>query len=169
MPDGTYVVGSQCRCDACAVRAYCTRMVYFAVFLAKFSYVLPQCSFPRTTLREFESKAQQAFTAKMGFNRKMACAIRYGPVTLGGVGLVQFETIQGSGQIQNFLKHWRAYKYIGSLLRCTLAWAQFNAGIGSPILMQPSLPLAHFESHYLQSLREYLARIDGQLEVDEPY
>eukprot|EP00980_Cylindrotheca_fusiformis_P007788 scaffold1667_cov78-Cylindrotheca_fusiformis.AAC.1 len=35
--------------------------------------------------------------------------------------------------------------------------------------MQPSLPLAHFESHYLQSLREYLARIDGQLEVDEPY
>eukprot|EP00980_Cylindrotheca_fusiformis_P013761 scaffold3547_cov96-Cylindrotheca_fusiformis.AAC.1 len=129
------------------------RMVYFAVFLAKFSYVLPQCSFPRTTLREFESKAQQAFTAKMGFNRKMACAIRYGPVTLGGVGLVQFETIQGSGQIQNFLKHWRAYKYIGSLLRCTLAWAQFNAGIGRPILMHPSLPLAHFESHYLQSLR----------------
>eukprot|EP00980_Cylindrotheca_fusiformis_P026777 scaffold17422_cov103-Cylindrotheca_fusiformis.AAC.6 len=145
------------------------RMVYFAVFLAKFSYVLPQCSFPRTTLREFESKAQQAFTAKMGFNRKMACAIRYGPVSLGGVGLVQFETIQGSGQIQNFLKHWRSYKYIGSLLRCTLAWAQFNAGIGSPILMKPSLPLAHFESHYLQSLRAYLARIDGQLEVDEPY
>eukprot|EP00980_Cylindrotheca_fusiformis_P009291 scaffold2039_cov113-Cylindrotheca_fusiformis.AAC.1 len=24
MPDGTYVVGSQCRCDACAMRAYCT-------------------------------------------------------------------------------------------------------------------------------------------------
>eukprot|EP00980_Cylindrotheca_fusiformis_P009284 scaffold2032_cov122-Cylindrotheca_fusiformis.AAC.6 len=23
MPDGTYVVGSQCRCDAGAVRAYC--------------------------------------------------------------------------------------------------------------------------------------------------
>eukprot|EP00980_Cylindrotheca_fusiformis_P019627 scaffold6821_cov127-Cylindrotheca_fusiformis.AAC.1 len=30
MPDSTYVVGSQCRCDACAVRAYCTLVLIAA-------------------------------------------------------------------------------------------------------------------------------------------
>eukprot|EP00980_Cylindrotheca_fusiformis_P007708 scaffold1634_cov95-Cylindrotheca_fusiformis.AAC.4 len=34
----------------------------------------------------------------------MASAIRYGPTTLGGVGMVRFETLQGVGQIQNFVK-----------------------------------------------------------------
>eukprot|EP00980_Cylindrotheca_fusiformis_P016559 scaffold4965_cov87-Cylindrotheca_fusiformis.AAC.1 len=144
------------------------RMVYFAIFLAKFSYVLPQCYFIPSVLRKIESKAQQTFTAKMGFSRKMSCAIRYGPPSLGGLGLVRLETIQGVGQILNFIKHWRSYSYIGSLLRCTLAWAQINAGVSAPLLMIPSLRLAHFESKFIQSLRNYLAAIDATIEVDTP-
>eukprot|EP00980_Cylindrotheca_fusiformis_P024037 scaffold11426_cov78-Cylindrotheca_fusiformis.AAC.2 len=70
-------------------------MVYYAIFLAKFAYVLPQCYISKNILRQTEANAQQSFAAKMGFNRKMACAIRYGPTTLGGVGMVRFETLQG--------------------------------------------------------------------------
>eukprot|EP00980_Cylindrotheca_fusiformis_P027515 scaffold20799_cov73-Cylindrotheca_fusiformis.AAC.4 len=67
------------------------------------------------------------------------------------------------------MKHWRSYSYIGSLLRCTLAWAQLNAGVSIPILMIPSLRLAHFESKFIQSLRQYLATIDASIEVDTPF
>eukprot|EP00980_Cylindrotheca_fusiformis_P020498 scaffold7555_cov72-Cylindrotheca_fusiformis.AAC.3 len=145
------------------------KMMYYAVFLAKFAYVLPQCYFLPSALRHFEAQAQQAFAAKMGFSRTMSCAIRYGPIALGGVGMVQFESLQGIGQIQNFIKHWRSYTYIGSLLRCTLAWAQTNAGIGTSLLISPSVTVPHLESRFLQSLRLYLAEHDAKIEVDDPF
>jgi hypothetical protein len=115
-----------------------SNMVYFAVFLPKFSYVLPQCYFSSNQLRLIENKAQQAFTAKAGYNRKMSLAIRYGPQMLGGAGFVQLATIQGEGQVMNFLKHWKWKTYVSSLLHCSLAWAQMNAGISAPIMSLPS-------------------------------
>jgi hypothetical protein len=146
-----------------------SNMVYRAVFLSKFSYVLPQCHFTPNQLRTIENKAQQAFTAKCGYNRKMSLAIRYGPQRLGGAGFVQLATIQGVGQVMNFLKHWRTSTYVSSLLKCCLAWAQLNAGISEPIMLIPSLSLPHLESVFLQSTRRFLAQIDGQIEVDEPF
>eukprot|EP00980_Cylindrotheca_fusiformis_P024905 scaffold12690_cov177-Cylindrotheca_fusiformis.AAC.2 len=124
---------------------------------------------PKDDTQRLRIKSPASIHCQMGFNRKMSCAIRYGPVSMGGVGLVQFKTIQGTGQMMNFLKHWRSYTYVGSLLRCTLAWAQMNAGIGTPLLMTPSLTLSYFESTFLQYLREYLAKINCQIEVDTPY
>jgi hypothetical protein len=146
-----------------------SNMVYRAVFLPKFAYVLPQCHFTTNQLRVIENKAQQAFTAKGGFNRKMSLAIRYGPQRLGGAGFIQLSTIQGEGQVLNFLKHWRSQTYVSSLLRCSLAWAQMNAGISEPIMSIPSLALPHLESVFLQSMRHFLAQIDAQIEVDDPF
>jgi hypothetical protein len=146
-----------------------SRMVYQSVFLTKFSYVLPQCYFTSNQLKKIESKAQQAFTAKSGYNRKMSLAIRYGPISLGGAGFVQLSTIQGEGQLTNFLKHWRSDTYVSSLLRCSLAWAQMNSGISVPLLMVPSISIPHLESIFLKSTRDFLSQIDGQIEVDDPF
>jgi hypothetical protein len=143
--------------------------VYQSVFLTKFSYVLPQCYFTSNQLKKIESKAQQAFTAKSGYNRKMSLAIRYGPISLGGAGFVQLSTIQGEGQLTNFLKHWRSDTYVSSLLRCSLAWAQMNSGISVPLLMVPSISIPHLESIFLKSTRDFLSQIDGQIEVDDPF
>ena len=146
-----------------------SNMVYRAVFLPKFAYILPQCCFTPNQLRTIETQAQQAFTAKCGYNRKMSLAIRYGPPMLGGAGFVQLATIQGEGQVLNFLKHWRSHTYVSSLLRCSLAWAQMNAGISTPIMSIPSLSLPHLESVFHQSTRRFLSQIDGQIEVDDSF
>ncbi len=106
-------------------------------------YVLPQCVLTPKQLQKIEAKPIQAFVAKRGYSRTMALAVRYGPRHLGGAGFIQLSTLQGEGQVVNFLKMFRTDGVISKLARCALSWGQLQAGIGSPILMVvPSIHLA---------------------------
>jgi hypothetical protein len=67
-------------------------------------YVLPQCVLSPKQLHFIENKPLQAFVAKRGYGRTMALAVRYGPQQLGGAGFLQLATLQGEGQVLNFLK-----------------------------------------------------------------
>jgi hypothetical protein len=144
-------------------------MYYHAIWNAKMRYVLPQCVLSPRQLRSIENKPLQAFVAKHGYGRTMALAVRYGPRQLGGAGFIQLETLQGEGQILNFLKMFRTDGTISRLVRCALSWGQLQAGIGVPLLMVPTLYLPHYEQRFLASLRDFLGSIDAQLEVDQDF
>ena len=130
---------------------------------------LPQCALTPRQLLKVQSKAIQAFVVKRGFCRTMALAIRWGPRRLGGAGFLDLEVVQGEGQILNFIKHWRTQGTIGKLLRCAVAWGQLQAGTGTPLFHYPEVSLPHYEQRYLKSLRGFLARIGGHLELDNAY
>jgi hypothetical protein len=144
-------------------------MYYNAIWNAQMRYVLPQCVLSPKQLKRIETKPLQAFVAKRGYSRTMALAVRYGPRRMGGAGFIQLETLQGEGQVLNFLKMLRTDGAISKLARCALAWGQLQAGIGSPILMVPSLPLPHYEQRYIASMRNFLGSIGAQLEVDQTF
>jgi hypothetical protein len=144
-------------------------MYYHAIWNAQMKYVLPQCVLSPRQLHSIENKPLQAFVAKRGYSRTMALAVRYGPLQLGGAGFLQLETLQGEGQVLNFLKMFRTDCAISRLARCALSWGQLQAGIGSPILMVPQLSLPHYEQRFLSSMRDFLGSIDAQLEVDQAF
>ena len=77
---------------------------------------------------------------------------------------------QSYQQLQQVLKHWRTKKDPGSVLRMSIAWWQFVAGISQPMLQCPELELPHFdcESKYIESTRNFLASIGAYLELDDP-
>jgi hypothetical protein len=79
-------------------------MYYHAIWNAQMRYVLPQCVLSPKQLHFIENKPLQAFVAKRGYGRTMALAVRYGPQQLGGAGFLQLATLQGEGQVLNFLK-----------------------------------------------------------------
>lgn len=141
-------------------------MYYTAIWNAQMRYILPQCVLTPKQLKSIESKPLQAFVVKRGYCRTMALAVRYGPRQLGGAGFVQLETMQGEGQVLNFLKMIRTDCAISKLARCALSWGQLQAGIGTPILMTPSISLPHYEQRFIASMRDFLASIGAQLEVD---
>ena len=103
------------------------------------------------------------------YARTMALPIRFGPKKLGGAGFIQLETIQGEGQILNVLKHWRSEGKISDLLRCAVAWGQFQAGTGQPILSAPEKCIPYFAQRYLKSVRNFLASIGGKIELDTSF
>ena len=73
---------------------------------------------------------------------------------------------QGYGQIKVFLKLWRSPEsQAGKLLRVAYSWAQYSVGTGTPIMQDTTAKWPHFESKWLQLLRQYLRDIGGTIRV----
>jgi len=128
-----------------------------AVYCTSLKFVLPQCFFNPRTLDQAEAKSLPIILAKQGFNRHTAKPIRFCPKSYGGCGMIPWKVLQGEGQIMLFIKHWRTDTIISKMLRMTIAWAQWIAGISSPILHDTKTPLPHLEARWTASLRRSLA------------
>jgi hypothetical protein len=142
---------------------------YFAIYLPSIGYPLPLCHFSKEELDTLHKKVMGEMIARCGYNRKTKWQIIYGPASLAGACFRHPYGEQGTGQILFFLKYWRSHGHAGSLARIALSWAQFQAGIGTSILIDTSTPLPHLETCWLSSLRTFLACCNGTIEVDNPY
>jgi hypothetical protein len=132
------------------------KMAYMAKYIASLQYVLPQCTFSHKDLRRAESSSIPNIIAKCGFTRKTAYALLFAPTKMAGGGFIHWSTVQGEGQIQHFLKHWRTHTDISQLLRIALAWTQWQAGIDTSILSDCFTPIDYVECRWILSLRKAL-------------
>jgi hypothetical protein len=139
---------------------------YTAIYLLSVGYVLPNCFFEEKELKKVQQSALRAFLAKSGYNRNTNRFIVFAPIRFGGCGFLHLYLIQGEGQIIQFLTHWRTKTTVGDLLRVAVAWVQLHLGTSWFFLADPTTPLPHFPGRWLKSLRQFLARIHGSLEVD---
>lgn len=141
---------------------------YYSVYLTSVGYPLPNCFFSFKELDTIQRKASRAIFAKCGYNRNTKRAIIYGPTRLGGGHFKHMCTLQGTGQILLFLKTWRSSSQASTLLHIAVSWAQYAVGTGVSFLWDVTTELPHMEVKWLRSLRGYLRKVGGQLELDEP-
>ena len=80
---------------------------YYAIFLPSIGYSLPVSHFTERELIPIQQKPTRLLLAKAGFNRNTKQAIIFGPKALGGLAWRTLYDIQGIGQVDLFLKHWR--------------------------------------------------------------
>jgi hypothetical protein len=132
-------------------------------------YILPQCHFSHKTLRTAESKSIPGILAKCGFMRTTSYALLFAPTEMAGGGFTHWSTLQSKGQIQHFLKHWRTTTDISSMLRTTLAWSQWQAGISASILSDCHVQVGYIECRWLMSLREALRASKASFRLDQPF
>ena len=141
--------------------------IYQSIYRPSVGFCLPWSHFTEKELHKAQTKAHRAFVAKSGYNRNTASSVLFGPHYLGGAGFFHLYDEQGYGQVKLFMKSWRSPDSLqGRILRVSLAWAQYNAGIGVSILEDTTTKLPHLESVYLASLQDYLASTGGLLELN---
>jgi hypothetical protein len=105
-------------------------------------------------LDDAEKKSMPSIFAKAGYNRNTSRALLYGPQDYGGGGFIRWKWLQGEGQIQNFLKHWRTDSQVSKILRTAVSWYQHNStGVGFALFKKPSIPIKYSDARYLSSLR----------------
>jgi hypothetical protein len=56
----------------------------------------------------------------------------------------------------------------GAMLRIALSWTQAYVGTSKPIWEYPTSPIPHHPAPYIDSIRTFLARIDGSIIMDDP-
>ena len=105
------------------------------------------------------------YVAKCGYSRMIAHSLLYGLYLSGGAGFICWEWLQGEGQIQTFMKHWRTNTQISKTLRIALAWYQHAAGAGFSLMQFPKIPVEYMDARWLPLLRKFLATIKGHMSM----
>ena len=109
------------------------------------------------------------FLPKLGYNRNTSKAVVYGPSEYAGIDLRIFRHEQGLAKVETMVKHWRspdteAKKH----LQIALAWNQYTAGTGTPILEDTTSQLTYLDTVWFPDLRDFLAETKTTIEVDDP-
>jgi ribonuclease HI len=146
-----------------------TSYFYEGIYKSSVGYPLPLTYFNEKELEKIQAKAHQAMITHCGYNRNTSRAVIYGSTDLGGAAFSHLYELQGYGQIEMFLKSWRARQtHQGILLRIAVQWTQYCAGTSTSILIDTSTKLPHVEATWMLSLRKYLDDIKGTIQVDQP-
>ena len=141
-----------------------TQCFYWAIYCLSANYVLPTTYFTKAKLHQIQARAHRAMVGRSGYCRTMARAVLFGPKRCRGAGFFHLYDDQGYGQLQMFIKLWQSpHSQPGKLLRVVVSWAQYCVGTSSPILQDVTTKWPHFESKWLNSLRNYLRDIGGKL------
>ena len=141
---------------------------YHTVYIPSVKYTLPQSYFPKAALEQAQASSMPKIISKCGFNRNTAKALLYAPVKYSGGGFLPWHLLQGEGQVQHFLKHWRTDTIVSRTLRIAMAWAQWQSGHHQPIMSDPDTPIPYLECRWITSLRDFLKQIKAKLYVDQP-
>jgi len=144
------------------------KLAYAAKYIAALGYVLPQCHFSHLQLRKAERASISTIISKCGFSSRSPHAVIFTPTYMGGSGFVHWHTLQSTGQIMLFLKHWRSISQTSDLLRINVAWAQWQSGMPESIFHNAQLPVPYLEARWLVSLREALGSANAKLRLDTP-
>lgn len=142
---------------------------YNGIYVAGLKYVLPQCHFQTKVLRRAEVKSTPHIIAKCGFLRTTASELIFLPYEYAGGGFVHWDTLQGEGQIKHFLKNWRTNTTISRILRITLAWSQWQAGISSSILASVGIDIPYIECRWIKSLRSFMHHVGATISLDTTF
>jgi hypothetical protein len=151
------------------IRNYEAWRFYGAIYLKAIGYVLPNCHFTKMQLQLLQSIMHRVILPKCGYNQKTARKIIHGPSDLCGGQFLPLYTMQGEGQIMQFLKFWRTKTDTGKLLRVAVAWLQLNTGVGFSLLDNVTTVIPHLATRWLPSLRTFLASINGTIQLDRTY
>jgi hypothetical protein len=141
--------------------AHTALIFYQSIYIKSIGFVLPNSFFSPKQLHSIHSPAARVFAAKSGYNRNTSLSILYGPTHLAGSGFIALYTIQGCGQISQFLKFWHTRTPTSRLLCVALAWTQYQSGVSTPILSQVQTSLPHLELRWLPSLHTFLSSIEA--------
>lgn len=136
---------------------------YYAILLPSISYAFPTSTMSKKQLHKLQSRCTAPLLAKMGFNRHMSKAVLYAPAQFGGAALRDFSVLQGSAQIQVFVKYWRSHTQLGILIKIMAQWVQQSIGMSKFFLTDVDTPIPHLEADWVRTLRAFLQ--DNQMHV----
>ena len=142
-------------------------MFYTSVFCKSVGYPLTASRLSDRQIQKIQGPMTPVILNRLGYERRLAHALAFGPRRFGGLGLPHLQTGKYFSQIQLVLRHLRTPGQPGTLARINFNRIQHVAGVSYPIFEHPTRPLPHLEGTWLPTFRSLLASINASLEISE--
>ena len=144
-----------------------TRTYYRSMYLPSITYPFPVTNLTEKECTKIQNKFMQTVVRHCGYNKHMKLEIRHAPQAYGGAGFSPLYVEQGTAQIKMALKHLRTpHGQPGKMLQIALSWAQAYAGISTFLWTSPNRPTPEFPSPWIASVRHFLNKINGSIQID---
>jgi len=130
-------------------------------------YSLPAIAIDEEELDSIQTRILPAIVQKLGFSSKLPTAIRYGPIAMGGLGLMDLRTECGIEMIKYFRHHVYCKTEVGELFIIQLKTLQLEAGIPQPLLENPGLEIAYLTPTWVLSMRQFLSNHNLTISVTD--
>jgi hypothetical protein len=120
-------------------------------------YSLPVGAMSEEQAHKAQGVVVQPLLQALGFNATTPSAVVSAPLEIGGIGFRHLFAEQGATKMRHLLQQIRLNSLVGQNLVIMMQWAQVEAGISQPILVNTKDRLPQLtEQKYITSLRKYL-------------
>ncbi|KAI2502292.1 hypothetical protein MHU86_12181 [Fragilaria crotonensis] len=130
-------------------------------------YSLPALAIDEEELEQIQTRILPAIVQKLGMNRNLPTAVRHGPLSMGGLGLMDLRTECGIEMVKYFRHHIYRRTEVGELLVIQLKTLQLEAGILSHLLEHPTIVLDYLTPTWILSLRQFLSNHNMAIHVTD--
>ncbi|KAI2505070.1 hypothetical protein MHU86_9346 [Fragilaria crotonensis] len=119
-------------------------------------YVLPCLAIDEEELGHVQTKVVKSMLQKLGYPSTLPTEIRYGPVELGGLGLIDLRTKLGISTLTYMRNAIYSNTEAGKLMIMNVKYSQIESGILEPILEHPAISISYLTATWITSIRQFL-------------
>jgi hypothetical protein len=119
-------------------------------------YALPALAIDEERINEVQTKLLGVSLQKLGMSSKTPTAIRHGPITMGGLGMIDLRTELGISTIKLLCDNVYNGSEVGKLILIAYKYQQIEAGICEPLLAYLNIHLPYITATWLMSIRQFL-------------
>lgn len=133
------------------------RTFHNVIYTPAMKYSLPAVAVDEEELSTIQSRIIPTIVKRLGLSSKIPTAIRFGPTTMGGLGLMDLRTESGVEMIKYFRHEIYGNTQVGQLLLLQVQASQLEAGITNPLLKEPTLLIPYLTSNWVLSMRQFMS------------
>lgn len=144
-----------------------TRVFVRTMYEPAMRYSLPAIAIDEEELETIQTRIMPTIVQKLGMSSKLATAVRHGPISMGGLGLMDIRTECGIEMIKYFRHQVYGKMEVGELLIIQLKTLQLEAGIQEHLLEAPTIPIPYLTSTWLTSMCQFLSNHNLTISVSD--
>jgi hypothetical protein len=145
------------------------RVFHRSIYSPAMRYSLPAIAVDEEELNQIQSRIIPTIVQKLGLSTKLPTAIRYGPSSMGGLGLLDLRTESGIEMIKYFRHEVFGGTQVGKLLLLQLQSSQLESGLPNPLLEEPALHIPYLTPTWILSMRQFMSNHNISITLTHHY
>ncbi|KAI2490404.1 hypothetical protein MHU86_24160 [Fragilaria crotonensis] len=129
-------------------------------------YSLPAIAVDEEELAQVQTKIIPTIVQELGLSSsKLPVAVRHGPISMGGLGLMDLRTEGGIEMVKYFRHEVYGNTEVGKLLLLQLQASQLESGVPMQLLAEPSTHIPYLTPTWILSMHQFMSNHNISMDI----